>query len=201
MDFDNDDKLDFGALPPAVDHLLQQGVASHFSDPAAAEAAFRAAIALDPGTLPAYRCLFKHYNRKRQFDAAYQTVLDWLAEAAREAGISGDWQRWTAAPRTVLAALKGYATATDLADYLVKKGLPFRDAHEAVGLAVKTAEFKGVDLPGLTLEELQQFSPLIENDVFSVLTVEGSLASRNHIGGTAPEQVKAAIVRARKHLG
>jgi hypothetical protein len=109
MDFDNDDKLDFGALPPAVDHLLQQGVASHFSDPAAAEVAFRAAIALDPGALPAYHCLFKYYNRKRQFDAAYQTVLDWLAEAARQAGISGDWQRWTAAPRTVLAALKGYA--------------------------------------------------------------------------------------------
>jgi hypothetical protein len=109
MDFDNDDKLDFGALPPAVDQLLQQGVASHFSDPAAAEAAFRAAIALDSSALPAYRCLFKHYNRKRQFDSAYQTVLEWLAEAARQATISADWRTWTAAPRTVLAALKGYA--------------------------------------------------------------------------------------------
>ena len=62
MNFDNDDKLDFGSLPPAVDHLLQQGVASHFGDPAAAEAAFRAAIALGPTALPAYRCLFKHQN-------------------------------------------------------------------------------------------------------------------------------------------
>ena len=96
--------------------------------------------------------------------------------------------------------MQGFATATDLADYLVKRGLPFRDAHEAVGHAVKAAEFKGVDLPGLTLEELQQFSPLIESDVYAVLTVEGSLASRNHIGGTAPEQVRAAIQRARKRL-
>ena len=98
------------------------------------------------------------------------------------------------------AALKGYATATDLADYLVKKGLPFRDAHEAVGHAVKAAEQKGVDLPQLTLDEIRAFCPQVENDVFSVLTVEGSLASRNHIGGTAPEQVKAAIARARARL-
>ena len=109
MDFDNDNKLDFGTLPPAVDKLLQQGVASHFNDPAAAEAAFRAAIALDPTALPAYRCLFKHYNRKRQFENAYQTALDWLAEAARQAAISADWRTWTAAPRPVLAALKAYA--------------------------------------------------------------------------------------------
>ncbi len=109
MNFDNDDKLDFGTLPPAVDLLLQQGVASHFTDPAAAEAAFRAAIALDPSALPAYRCLFKHYNRKRQFENAYQTALDWLAEAARQAAISADWRTWTAAPRTVLATLKAYA--------------------------------------------------------------------------------------------
>ena len=98
------------------------------------------------------------------------------------------------------AALKGYATATDLADYLVKKGLPFRDAHEAVGHAVKAAEQKGVDLPQLTLDELKAFCPQVENDVFSVLTVTGSLASRNHIGGTAPEQVRAAIQRARTRL-
>ncbi len=98
------------------------------------------------------------------------------------------------------AALQGYATATDLADYLVKKGLPFRDAHEAVALAVRFAEQRKVDLAELKLEELQQFSPLITNDIYAVLTLEGSLAARNHTGGTAPQQVKAAIARARKHL-
>ena len=98
------------------------------------------------------------------------------------------------------AALKGYATATDLADYLVKKGLPFRDAHEAVALAVRAAEKKGCDLPEFSLAELQAFSPLIDDDVFGVLTVAGSLAARNHIGGTAPAQVKAAIARARAAL-
>jgi argininosuccinate lyase len=99
------------------------------------------------------------------------------------------------------AALEGFATATDLADYLVKKGMPFRDAHEAVALAVKHAVKKGGDLADLPLEELQQFSPLITQDIFSVLTLEGSLASRNHIGGTAPSQVKQAILRARQYLG
>ncbi len=141
------------------------------------------------------------YNKDNQEDKeplfdAVDTVTDTLRIFADMAG--GITVR---ADNMKAALTQGFATATDLADYLTKKGLPFRDAHEAVGLAVKTAEFKGVDLPGLTLEELQQFSPLIEKDVFSVLTVEGSLASRNHIGGTAPEQVKAAIVRARKHLG
>ncbi len=96
------------------------------------------------------------------------------------------------------AALQGYATATDLADYLVKKGLPFRDAHEAVALAVRHAEQKGCDLSGIGLSELREFSSLIEEDVYGVLTLEGSLASRNHIGGTAPEQVAAAIARARR---
>ncbi len=98
------------------------------------------------------------------------------------------------------AALQGYATATDLADYLVKKGLPFRDAHEAVALAVRFAEQKGCDLAELKLEELQQFSNLIGNDIYGVLTLEGSLAARNHTGGTAPQQVNAAIARARKLL-
>ena len=96
------------------------------------------------------------------------------------------------------AALEGYATATDLADYLVKKGMPFRDAHEAVALAVKHAVKKGCDLAELPLNELEKFSDKISKDVFSVLTLEGSLASRNHVGGTAPAQVKKAITRARK---
>ncbi len=107
----------------------------------------------------------------------------------------------TVRPEAMRAALtQGFATATDLADYLVKKGLPFRDAHEAVGLAVKRAETLGVDLPQLPLAELRAFSPLIADDVFAVLTVEGSLAARNHVGGTAPEQVRAAIARARQRL-
>ena len=98
------------------------------------------------------------------------------------------------------AALQGYATATDLADYLVKKGLPFRDAHEAVALAVRFAEQRGGDLNDISLAELQQFSALIGEDVYQILSLEGSLASRNHIGGTAPNQVAAAIARARADL-
>ncbi|MBI4936730.1 MAG: argininosuccinate lyase [Nitrosomonadales bacterium] len=98
------------------------------------------------------------------------------------------------------AALQGYATATDLADYLVKKGLPFRDAHEAVALAVRYAEQRGCDLSDLGLDELKQFSDRIADDIYGVLTLEGSLASRNHTGGTAPQQVEAAIARARKYL-
>ncbi len=98
------------------------------------------------------------------------------------------------------AALQGYATATDLADYLVKKGLPFRDAHEAVALAVRYAVDKNCDLSDIALAELKNFSPLIEDDIYQVLSLEGSLASRNHIGGTAPNQVTAAIARARASL-
>jgi argininosuccinate lyase len=98
------------------------------------------------------------------------------------------------------AAFEGYATATDLADYLAKKGMPFRDAHEAVALAVRYAVDKKVDLSDLPLETLQEFATEIRDDVYAVLTLEGSLNSRNHIGGTAPEQVKAAISRARKSI-
>ena len=98
------------------------------------------------------------------------------------------------------AAAEGYATATDLADYLVKKGLPFREAHEAVARAVRFAADEGKDLAELSLEELQRFSPLTAQDVFGVLTLEGSLAARNHAGGTAPTQVRAAIARARAEL-
>ena len=98
------------------------------------------------------------------------------------------------------AALEGFATATDLADYLVKKGMSFRDAHEAVALAVKHAVQKKCDLADLPLSDLQQFSQMIQDDAYAVLTLEGSLASRNHIGGTAPVQVKKAIERARSLL-
>jgi len=88
------------------------------------------------------------------------------------------------------AAMQGFATATDLADYLVKKGLPFRDAHETVALAVRTCEEQNCDLADLTLEQLQSFHASIESDIFDVLTLEGSVAARNHIGGTAPERVR-----------
>lgn len=96
------------------------------------------------------------------------------------------------------AASEGFATATDLADYLVKKGMPFRDAHEAVALAVRYAVDQKVDLSDLPLAKLQSFAKEISDDVYAVLTLDGSLNSRNHIGGTAPQQVKAAITRARK---
>jgi len=96
------------------------------------------------------------------------------------------------------AAAKGHATATDLADYLVRKGLPFRDAHHVVGSAVGYAVRKGVDLGDLKLDELQRFSTLIGDDVYARLTLEGSVAARRHVGGTAPGQVRAAIRRARR---
>jgi argininosuccinate lyase len=99
------------------------------------------------------------------------------------------------------AALKGYATATDLADYLVKKGLPFRDAHETVAHAVKAAISHQVDLSELPLAVLQQFHPGIEKDVYNVLSLRGSLNARNILGGTAPEQVKLQIARHRARLG
>ncbi|MDR0780308.1 MAG: argininosuccinate lyase [Pseudomonadales bacterium] len=98
------------------------------------------------------------------------------------------------------AAARGYATATDLADYLVKKGLPFRDAHEVVGKSVAFGIKEGRDLSQLTLIELRQFSPMINDDVYQVLSLEGSVNARNHIGGTAPTQVRAAIARARALL-
>ncbi|HEY4732317.1 MAG TPA: argininosuccinate lyase [Gammaproteobacteria bacterium] len=98
------------------------------------------------------------------------------------------------------AACGGYSTATDLADYLVRKGVPFRDAHEIVGKAVGYGIGKNKDLATMSLDELQKFSALIMQDVFKVLTVEGSVKSRNHIGGTAPEQVRAAVQRARSSI-
>ncbi len=141
------------------------------------------------------------YNKDNQedkeplFDSA-DTVLDTLrifADMAHGITVKPEAMR--------AAALQGYATATDLADYLVKKNLPFRDAHEAVARAVRTCVDRGCDLTELTLEQLRAFSPLIEADVFQVLTLEGSVAARNHIGGTAPAQVRAAIAHVRRQLG
>ena len=99
------------------------------------------------------------------------------------------------------AARKGFSTATDLADYLVRKGVPFRDAHEIVGRAVNRGIELGKDLSQMSLKELQKFSKKIEQDVFEVLTLEGSVAARNHIGGTAPQQVASAVVQAKLWLG
>ena len=98
------------------------------------------------------------------------------------------------------AAKQGFATATDLADYLVRKGLPFRDAHEVVGKTVALCVEKECDLADLELATLQTFSDIIESDVFDCLTLEGSVAARNHIGGTAPQQVREAISRAKLKL-
>ncbi|MFZ6767204.1 argininosuccinate lyase [Undibacterium sp. Di26W] len=140
------------------------------------------------------------YNKDNQEDKeplfdTVDTVIDTLRIFADMAGgISVKPEAMRA------AALQGYATATDLADYLVKKGLPFRDAHEAVALAVRTCVDKACDLSDMSLEELRAFSSLINEDVFEVLTLEGSVEARNHIGGTAPNQVKAAIARVRKQL-
>jgi argininosuccinate lyase len=105
------------------------------------------------------------------------------------------------APAMEAAVKKGYATATDLADYLVKKGLPFRDAHEVVAHAVKTAQAQGVDLSELPLATLQKFDSRIEQDVFGPLSLQGSLNARNTLGGTAPAQVRLQIERHRGRLG
>ena len=99
------------------------------------------------------------------------------------------------------ATKKGYATATDLADYLVKKGLPFRDAHEVVAHAVKTAQSENLDLSQLPLATLQKFNPAIEKDVFECLSLVGSLNARNTLGGTAPDQVRLQIARHHARLG
>jgi argininosuccinate lyase len=99
------------------------------------------------------------------------------------------------------AALRGYATATDLADYLVKKGLPFRDAHETVAHAVKAAMAQGLDLSQLPLADLQAFHPQIGQDVYAVLSLQGSLDARASVGGTAPAQVRSQIARHQARLG
>jgi argininosuccinate lyase len=99
------------------------------------------------------------------------------------------------------AALKGFATATDLADYLVNKDIAFRDAHEVVGKTVAYCIENNKSLEALSLAELQEFSEVIEADVFDFISLEGSVNARDHIGGTAPSQVKAAISRARAEIG
>ncbi len=141
------------------------------------------------------------YNKDNQEDK--EPLFDTVDTLRDTLTIYADMMRGITVKQDAMraAAFQGFATATDLADYLVKKGLPFRDAHEAVALAVRFAEGRGCDLSELSLEELRRFSDLIGDDIFAVLTLEGSLAARNHIGGTAPVQVRAAVARARAALG
>ena len=140
------------------------------------------------------------YNKDNQEDKEplFDTV-DTLIDTLR---IYADMMRGvTVKPENMRAAvLQGFATATDLADYLVKKGLPFRDSHEVVALAVRHADSLNVDLSDLPLQALQTFSGLIDADVYEVLTPEGSLNARNHLGGTAPAQVRAQVARWRQLL-
>jgi argininosuccinate lyase len=140
------------------------------------------------------------YNKDNQedkeplFDTA-DTVRDTLkAFADMVAGIQPQADAMRA------AVLEGYATATDLADYLVKKGLPFRDAHEAVALAVRHAVEKNCGLEDLSLAELQNFNALIQGDIYTVLRPEGSLQARDHVGGTAPSQVRLQVAKVKRIL-
>jgi argininosuccinate lyase len=157
------------------------------------------------GSLVALLALMKGqplaYNKDNQEDKeplfdAVDTVKACLEVFA---GLAADLEPVPEAMRA--AALEGHATATDLADYLVRKGVAFRDAHEIVARAVREAERAGVDLARLPLATLKSFSSKIGPDVKGILTLEGSVAARNHIGGTAPAQVRKAIARAKKRLG
>jgi argininosuccinate lyase len=157
------------------------------------------------GSLAALLVLMKGqplaYNKDNQEDKeplfdAVDTLKDCLSVCA---GLVAGLEPLPRAMRA--AALEGHATATDLADYLVRKGVAFRDAHEIVARAVREAEKAGVDLAALPLPRLRSFSNKINSDVKKILTPEGSVAARNHIGGTAPAQVRAAAARARKRLG
>jgi argininosuccinate lyase len=156
------------------------------------------------GSLVALLALMKAqplaYNKDNQEDKeplfdAVDTVRDCLAVMA---GLVSGLKPVPAAMRA--AAIEGHATATDLADYLVRKGVAFRDAHEAVARAVREAERKGVDLAALPLAKLKSFAKEIGPDVKRVLSPQGSLDSRSHPGGTAPAAVRQAIARARKRL-
>jgi len=141
------------------------------------------------------------YNKDNQEDKeplfdSVDTLMDCLAIMTElvESGLAPVPERMRA------AASEGFATATDLADYLVRKGMPFRDAHDAVAGAVRHAEKAGCDLAALPLADLQRFAPLVGEDVYRALTLEGSVASRDHPGGTAPQRVRAAARAAREAL-
>ncbi|NNL99157.1 MAG: argininosuccinate lyase [Gammaproteobacteria bacterium] len=140
------------------------------------------------------------YNKDNQEDKepvfdSVDTVLDCLrafGDLVPELAVQRE--------RVLAATAEGFTTATDLADYLVRRGVPFRDAHAVVGQAVRLAITRGCDIAELPLNDLQALSPQIDDDVFTVLTVTGALAARDHIGGTAPGQVRSACQRARARL-
>ncbi len=141
------------------------------------------------------------YNRDNQEDK--EPLFDTVDTLMASLGVFKEMLGGVKVNRETMeaAARQGHPTATDLADYLVRKGMPFRDAYEAVAQAVRFAETRGCELAELKLPELQRFSSAIGKDVFASLTLEGSLKSRSHIGGTAPARVKTAIAKARKSLG
>ena len=140
------------------------------------------------------------YNRDNQEDK--ETLFDALDQMRASVEIMGRMLPGLQTRPGVMRAQaeRGFATATDLADYLVRKGLPFRDAHAVVGRAVRLAQERNIGLEALPLADLQALSPLIGREVYEVLVLEGSLAARDHLGGTAPRQVQAAILRARERL-
>jgi argininosuccinate lyase len=140
------------------------------------------------------------YNKDNQEDK--EPIFDCVDQLKGCLKVFADMMRAVSVDKQAMyeAARLGYATATDLADYLVNKGVAFRDAHEIVGKSVRYAIEQKKDLAELQLSELQQFSTEITDDIFQVLTLEGSVAARNHLGGTAPEQVKQAIARAKDDI-
>ena len=140
------------------------------------------------------------YNKDNQEDK--EPLFDTVDTLQGSLRVFGDMMPAIEVNRAAMAAAaqQGFSTATDLADYLVRKGIAFRDAHEIVGRAVRHGIENNRDLAQMSLAELQEFSTLIDADVFEVLTLEGSMAARNHTGGTAPEQVSRAIAAARQRL-
>ena len=140
------------------------------------------------------------YNKDNQEDK--EPLFDTVDTLEASLSVFTDMLAAVAVNRDAMreAAAEGHATATDLADYLVRKGLPFREAHEAVAQAVRHADAQRKTLGELDLSELRQFSDRIAEDVYDSLTLEGSMAARSHVGGTAPVRVRAAIAKARKAL-
>jgi argininosuccinate lyase len=140
------------------------------------------------------------YNRDNQEDK--EPLFDTVDTLASSLAVFADLVAGLEAREDNMreAALQGFSTATDLADYLVRKGMAFRDAHGIVARTVREAEATGCDLSELPLAVLRRFSGTIEQDVYKVLTLEGSVAARDHVGGTAPRAVRAAVARGRKRL-
>ena len=140
------------------------------------------------------------YNRDNQEDK--ETLFDALDQMRASVEIMGRMLPGLQTRPDVMRAQaeRGFATATDLADYLVRQGLPFRDAHAVVGRAVRLAQERNIGLEAMPLADLQALSPRIGQEIYAVLTLEGALAARDHLGGTAPRQVQAAILRARERL-